>query len=75
RGGAPRRSASGRRSRPNRRRRMAGGPWTVTSCSCTPLLLGTGQRLCDGLDEPRALRLTNCTQPSAGVLMLGHANS
>ena len=40
-----------------------------------PLLLGTGKRLFGGLDAPRPLRLTGCTQTSTGVLMLSYANA
>ena len=40
-----------------------------------PLLLGTGKRLFDGLDQPRPLRLVSCTQTSTGVLMLSYTNA
>ena len=40
-----------------------------------PLLLGTGKRLFDGLDQPCPLQLVSCTQTSTGVLMLSYTNA
>ena len=40
-----------------------------------PLLLGTGKRLFDSLDQPRPLRLTSCVQTGTGVLILSYANA